>query len=210
LKYLVWYCGLARDEQVNQAALGLLDAEWKHPQRADKVMAALAHLLGQMSPEAAWEPLTRLQQLWGRQGGAIGRTLRQVAAKMGISKQELSRLGPQATPPPEIREPESEDSPLSPQEALHYLPQGDRMTWEGEFLLVKGDVDSYRIHISTRVIRRESDGAYLELDLNQVPEKLRPVVGASFAGDFGTMTMQAALLAEDSIHAGWFVRKQTN
>ena len=60
LKGLLWYCALARDPVVTEAALPLLDAAWKPKRNLDKVMVALALLIDTMPAEEAWAALLPL------------------------------------------------------------------------------------------------------------------------------------------------------
>jgi hypothetical protein len=54
LKGLLWYCALARDPALTEAALPLPDAPWKPRRNLDKVMVALALLIDTMPVEQAW------------------------------------------------------------------------------------------------------------------------------------------------------------
>jgi len=91
LKGLLWYCALARDAALNEAALCLVDARWKPKRNAEKCTTALIQLLESMPPEFSREPMARLEQsLAGERlrqlnaglseaGDFIGKVLQQVA-----------------------------------------------------------------------------------------------------------------------------------
>ena len=100
LKGRLWYAALARDPQVNEAALWLLDASVKPKGNADKVMVALALLIDTMPVEEAWQALLRLQERWGASEGQIEKLLVKVAASFGVTKEKLAELDLLKPPPP--------------------------------------------------------------------------------------------------------------
>jgi hypothetical protein len=93
LKGLLWYCALARDAGVTEAALWLLDATWKPKRYVDKSAVALLPLLETMPASEAWAPLLRLQRDWPTPGGQIEQRLKAVADELGIGEQELKDRG---------------------------------------------------------------------------------------------------------------------
>jgi hypothetical protein len=104
LKGLLWYCALARDAGVTEAALWLLDATWKPKRYVDKSAVALLPLLETMPASEAWAPLLRLQRDWPTPGGQIEQRLKTVADELGIGEQELKDRGlvPPAPPAPSV------------------------------------------------------------------------------------------------------------
>jgi len=93
LKGLLWYCALARDPAVTDAALALLDTTWKPKRNLDKVMVALSVLIDSMPVEEAWARLLRLQQAWGASQGRIERLLIKMGAAFGLSEEQLRQQG---------------------------------------------------------------------------------------------------------------------
>ncbi len=105
LKGILWYCALARDAGVNEAALWLLGATWKPKRNIDKTAIALLPLLEAMPASEAWAPLLRLQRDWPMPGGQIEQLLKKVAAELGMGEQELKARGllqPPAAAPPSV------------------------------------------------------------------------------------------------------------
>ena len=89
LKGLLWYCALARDPAVTEAALPILDANWKPKRNLDKVMVALALVIDTMPLDQAWAALLPLQSAWGASQGQIERLVIRIAAEFGISEEQL-------------------------------------------------------------------------------------------------------------------------
>jgi len=89
LRGLLWYAALARDPELTDAALALLDTTWKPKRNVDKVMVALVSVLETLPPAAAWPSLLRLQQEWPTSSIQIERFLKKAAAELGISEEEL-------------------------------------------------------------------------------------------------------------------------
>ena len=89
LRGLLWFAALAKDPDLAQCALSLLDTTWKAKRNVDKVMVALVSVLETLPPAEAWPSLLRLQQEWATTSGQIERLFKDTAAKLDISEDEL-------------------------------------------------------------------------------------------------------------------------
>jgi hypothetical protein len=110
LKGLLWYCALARDPAVTEAALALVDARWKPKRNLDKVMVALALVIDTMPLDEAWVVLLKLQRAWGASEGQIERLVVKIAASLGIAEETLQAEGV-LKPKPPLPQPRPTPSP---------------------------------------------------------------------------------------------------
>jgi hypothetical protein len=74
---------------------------------------------------------------------------------------------------------------------------GGRVSIDGDVVHVQGDLDSYRMHISTGSVFRESDGRQILVDVDGFRSEL--MAGVSFGG-VGDLLAQILVLAEDRKH----------
>ena len=89
LRGLLWYEALIRDPDLAEAALVLLDAQWKAKRNLDKAMVALVSVLETLPPVTAWPSLLRLQREWPTSSIQVERFLKKTAAELGITEEEL-------------------------------------------------------------------------------------------------------------------------
>jgi hypothetical protein len=89
LRGLLWYAALAQDPSLSAAALRLLDANWTSKRNIDKAMVALVAILETMPAAKAWPSLLRLEQEWPTTSVQVERFLKQTAAELGITEEEL-------------------------------------------------------------------------------------------------------------------------
>ena len=210
LKGLLWYCALARDPEVNEAGFWLLDAKWKQKRNVDKVMVSLIALVEAMPAAEAWEPAFRLQEAWGKSKGQIEKLLQRVAAELGVSKQDLEerKLLKPAPPPATL-----------PASVLHgaiarrissgdgHLLNSERIQLDGDMAIIRGDLDYYRLFLSSGRIERASDNAVLELNCAELPEDVRAVVRPECDGQ-DQVAVRATLLVLDAVYGKFFVRRE--
>jgi hypothetical protein len=209
LKGLLWYCALARDLGVNEAGLWLLDAKWKQKRNVDKVMVALVSLVEAMPAAEAWEPALRLQEAWGKSKGQIEKLLERVAAELGVSKQDLEerKLLKPAPPPATL-----------PFSVLHgaiarrissgdgQLLNSERVQLDGDMAIIQGDLDFYRLFLSSGRIERVRDNAVLELNFADLPGELRGLVRPECDGR-DQAVVRATMLVLDAVYGKFFVRR---
>ena len=210
LKGLLWYCALARDPDVDEAGFWLLDAKWKQKRNVDKVMVALVALVEAMPAAEAWEPALRLQEAWGKSKGQIEKLLQRVAAELGVSKLDLEerKLLKPAPPPATL-----------PASVLHgavarrissgdgQLLNSERVQLDGDMALIRGDLDYYRLFLSTGRIERASDNAVLELNYAELPEDVRALVRPKYDGQ-EQAAVRATMLVLDTVYGKFFVRRE--
>ena len=162
LRLLMWYAALAEDSAVDEALSWFAQATWKNKDsaaRAGKAETAFAHVLAQRSPELAIPAFERLIA----SGQAFG------GSKIDAAYQELcQRRGKTPMPAtPQSRPDPAEMQAKFLQKMTRSMPwsAGDKCTWDGDTLCVRGVRDSYRIDSVTGRIVRASDGRVLRLEL---------------------------------------------
>jgi hypothetical protein len=88
---------------------------------------------------------------------------------------------------------------LSAQSAGGVSPEiAERVRMDSEIVYIRGDLDTYRMHISTGAIFRESDGRRVHVAIERT--SLAGTPGNQFGG-VGELLTQILILAEDSRHA---------
>ena len=210
LKGLLWYCALARDPGVNEAALWLLDAKWKQKRNVDKVMVALVALVEGMPAAEAWEPALRLQEAWGKSHGQIEKLLERVAAELGVSKQDLEeRKLLKPAPPPATLPASVLLGPIARRISSgdHQLLNSERVQLDGDMAIIQGDLDFYRLFLSSGRIERVRDNAVLELNYADLPADVRSLVRPECDGQ-DQAVIRATMLVLDAVYGKFFVRRE--
>ncbi len=199
LRNLMWYALPAADAQVDQAISWFAASQWKTKDdkgRIAKLLPSFAHVLIERSPELAFKTLENYSR-----AGAVplaGKTL-------SMYRQLRERLGKAA--------------PAAPLAAEVTLPKPDDIvraflkknlagaaTVEGDDLVVKGTLDSYRINMKDSRMVRLSDGKAIrvEIDVTEPPYgPFRamldgPDIQNPFAPNYFRLLVCAQILARDA------------
>jgi hypothetical protein len=194
LRHLLWYCSLSSEMQTYAARIAL--APWKQTQKVRatvaKVAITAAWVLEQLPPQQAAPHLEALDQAFGSGGTKIKESLDRVtgikpttpdaaprSTTIDLSGFDLDKIGA-----------------LMAKRVVQTLPGGDRVSWDGDQVIIRGDLDSYRLRENSPYVTRLSDGAVAELDHTRLPH-----LGVNATAPLNlTLWTRCYLLTQDEPH----------
>lgn len=169
LRCLIWdYALLPAEEATTAAFASIGNAKWKNKavrDRLSKVMIPLTDLLAPRNPELAWQALDGLianKVIW--EGSKEHGIYLELSERFG----KVVRGGGAKPPEPLIK------SPTDPAEMLRLMckqmPSWQAVSVASDHILVKGELDEYRVGFDGRITRRS--GVSVHLDLEALPPYL--------------------------------------
>jgi hypothetical protein len=200
LRNLTWYALLAADPEVDRAVARFASAQWKT--KADKALVtkmlpSFAYVMIERSPPLAFEALEML--IRNGPGPLAGKTLR-------MYEQLCIELGhaPSASEPPKS-EPPSRDETL--RSLLKKMMTGQNASLEGDVVVVRGELDTYRIGIRDGRMTRDSDGRSVRLEIEMSTPALAPFrrmldqadIQDPFAPNYFRIMLCAQILSRDRL-----------
>ena len=201
LRNLMWYALPAADAQVDEAISWFASSRWKTKDdkgRIAKLLPSFASVLIERSPELAWKTL----EAYSRAGGVplAGKTLGMYQKLC----EQLGKSGPPAGAPA--------GAAPNPDDIMRALLKKNlagaagSTSVDGDDLVVKGTLDTYRISMKDSRMVRLSDGKPIrvEIDVSEPPyEPFRamldgPDIHNPFAPNYFRFLVCARILARDA------------
>jgi hypothetical protein len=172
LRCLIWdYALMPAEPRTDEAYSWIGKAKWKNNKARDRVLKTLAplcDLLVERNPDMAWETLDSLVA-----GSVIEERSREHETYLDLCRrlnrpQRQARAGASTQPA----------NPLAPavllKKVFKHLPGGDRIEVGDSHILVRGELDEYRIAFDGHITRRS--GRTVRIDMDSVPSPLSGIL----------------------------------